>query len=244
MDGGAPSEGERAPTRGAESRERLVDAAVELVADHYRSGTELRDVFAYLTPGAVATRAGLSRALLYHHWGESEQDGPSAFERFLGEVAERLVAASVPADEVSALAEQLPANVTDVITTLSAYEMSRSDGWATEEWRAAMSMSLQGVGPTAPLEDLIARLAEFYRRLSARLGLEPVPPLTHEDIALSIMAVIDGFSLHLGVVPERIMAPVDWQPAEPSAGGAPEWTLVAIAVESVVRNMMRPVTEQ
>lgn len=243
MDGGAPSEGDRNMDRGAESRDRLVDAAVELVVDHYRSGTELREVFAFLTPGAVAARAGLSRALLYHHWGDADHDGSGAFESFLGEVAERLVVASVPTDEVAALADALPANITDVITTLSAFEMGRSDGWATEEWRAAMSIALQGVLASGAQEHLIVQLGEFYRRLGARLGLEPMPPLTHEDIALAVMAVIDGFSLHVGVVPERVMRRVEWVPVSPGSERAAGWTVVAIAIEGVVRNMMRPAAD-
>ena len=35
MDGGAPSAEDRGPARGVESREKLIDAAVELVVEHY-----------------------------------------------------------------------------------------------------------------------------------------------------------------------------------------------------------------
>ena len=62
MDGGAPSAEDRGPARGVESREKLIDAAVELVVEHYDADLQLRDVFSYLTPGSVAPRAGLSRA--------------------------------------------------------------------------------------------------------------------------------------------------------------------------------------
>ncbi len=78
MDGGAPSEGERSASRAELSKERLVDAAVEMVVEHYDGALDLRDVFSYMTPGSVATRAGLSRALLYHHWGDGDE-GVDAF---------------------------------------------------------------------------------------------------------------------------------------------------------------------
>ena len=77
MGGGAPSEESPTPSASPDSRQRLVNAAVELTLEHYDAGTGVRDAFAFLTPGAVAARAaraGLSRALIYHHWGRSEND--------------------------------------------------------------------------------------------------------------------------------------------------------------------------
>lgn len=230
--------------RGEESRERLVRAAVELVVEHHRADTDLRDVFSYLTPGAVASRAGLSRGLLYHHWAEEGDDGAHAVERFLRDVADRLVADSVPTAEVGALAEALPANISDLITSITAFEMARSVGWASEEWRATMGLTLHGVAPRGAAEQLVERLAEMYRRLCVRLGVELVPPLSFDDLALAVMAVFDGFSLHVAVFEDRVLAPVDWTPVTPSSMPDEQhpWNLVAIALEGVVTNMVRPVT--
>lgn len=238
------TDGSGAPVeRGPRSRERFLDAATELVLEHFGSGTRLRDVFAYLTPGSVADRAGLSRALLYHHWGSTDHEGSDAFESFLVELCERLVQASVPTDALAELAESLPDQVADVVTTVAAFEMDRSEEWATEEWRVTISLALQCIGAEHH-EVLLDRLAAFHRRVAERLGREPVPPLTYHDLALAAMAVIDGFSLHGGAIRQRALRPLDWPSSEPRSEPGPDWTLVSISLESIVVNMTRPVPQR
>ena len=128
------------PTRPQDSRARLVDAAVELVIEHHESHRGLREVFAHLTPGAVAERAGLSRALLYHHWGDTEAEGSGAFERFLADVADRLWELPAVPEELEGLADVLPPKLGDVIAILCDHELDRSTGSAAAMFRAGAAL--------------------------------------------------------------------------------------------------------
>jgi hypothetical protein len=57
------------------------------------------------------------------------------------------------------------------------------------------------------------------------------------------MALLDGFVLHLPAMETVITRRHRWQPVAATEGRADdEWSLFAIAVESIVLNMTRPFT--
>lgn len=240
MDDGAPPEELHEQDAARGSRDRLVDAAVELVVEHHRAGTGLREVFAYLTPGAVAERAGLSRALIYHHWGDTEQ-GTGTFEAFLVEVADRVWELPAVPEELEELAELLPANLSDFVVTLSEHELDRAVGPDAALFRAGQAITLHGAVPHNGGPETIRRLGLLYEALGARLGRRPVPPLTHEDLARTISSVLEGFALNHNVLPDMVGQRVPWHPATPPEQVGSDWTLLSIAVEAILLRMTEPV---
>ena len=239
--GDAPPDEDAGPDAGPiDSRDRLITAAVELVVDHHRSGTGLREVFAYLTPGAVAERAGLSRALIYHHWGDTEA-GRGSFERFLSEVADRVWELPAVPEELEELAALLPTNMGDLVATLSDHELERATGEDAALFRAGQAITLHGALPLNGGPETIRRLGRLYEALGARLGRRPVPPLTHEDLAMAVSATIEGFALTHNVLPDMPRRRVPWQPAVTPEQAGTDWTLIAIAIEALLRRMTEPV---
>lgn len=224
-----------------DSRERLVRAAVELALEHYETGAGLRDVFAYLTPSSVAERAGLSRGLIYHHWGAEGGDGSQAFSRFLTAVSDSIYAESAVPDDLGDLADLLPDNLSDVILALSLHELDRSAGEHRTLFRASQALTIHGAWPEGEAEVVVARLAELYERLAGRLGREPCPPLTYADIAFTLMSIFEGFGMFLNVYPERVLRDYTWAPKVGPSDPDARWTLIAIAIEGAIANMTRPV---
>jgi AcrR family transcriptional regulator len=219
-----------------DSRERLVDAAVELAIEHYDTDLELRDVFSYLTPGSVAARAGLSRALLYHHWSDPGV-GPDAFSAFLVEVADRLRArSSVPQDY-----EQIAAHLdgpSDVLLAMCDHELDRPEGLRSAWWRATQSLNLHGVVATDTGSHVIGRMAGVYELLGAHFGLEPLDPLDWVDIAVAVASAMNGFALTAREMPDRADRRYHWSPRTPLEHSSDGWTLLSIIVESIVLGMV------
>ncbi|MDQ2678941.1 MAG: TetR/AcrR family transcriptional regulator [Actinomycetota bacterium] len=224
------------------SRERLLDAGLELVLEHFRGDTDLRDVYDYLTPRAVAQRAGLSRGLIYHYWGDPDGDGSAAVERFLGDVSARLWSRSASTDRLTEAADFIPDRMSDVILALTAFEMNRITGTDRALMQASQAMTLNGHWPEHDAEDVVTRLTALYSMLGEKVGREPVPPLSWEDIAVAMSAVLEGFGLIHNVHPARTTREFEWtsRTDEPSDPGA-TWGLFSIVVEGVVANMTRPV---
>lgn len=224
-----------------DSRRRLVDAAVELVVEHHRRGIGVREVFAYLTPGAVADRAGLSRALIYHHWDARDDVAEGSFAAFLNDVTERLwEVAFVPAD-LGAVAELMPTNPSDLVLGLTDYELDRATTWEGPIVRASQAMALYRVMRPGAAQEVVRGLGDLYRLLGERIGMEPVPPLDHEAVGLAVSCLFDGFALQHNVLPDELSRRYGWTPTQPMDGDDPGWTLFAIAVEGVIHHMMRPI---
>ena len=226
------------PERGAGgadpgSQERLVQAACELAREHFESAVGLRDAFSYLTPGAVARRAGLSRGLIYHYWGEQEADGSKAFECFLDAVSQRLWNDSVVADQIAEDAEELPDDLDEVVLAITAGELARYTGRDRALLRASQALTLHGASPEGAPEGLVTAVGEIYRAIGERVGLEPIPPLTHEDVAFAVLALFEGFGLFQNVMLDRTLRSVEWD--------GREWSLLAVATRGIVLGMSRPI---
>jgi AcrR family transcriptional regulator len=243
VESSGPAAVDREPARVPEegSRERLISAAVDLALEHHETGAGLRDVFAHLTPGAVAERAGLSRGLIYHHWGDPDAVGSEAFTRFLSAVSDELWARSAVPDDLATLADLLPDNVSDVLLALTDYEQGRFTGRDRATFRASQALVLHGALPEGEAEVVVLRMAALYEALGAKLGLEPVPPLTFVDVAVALMCTFEGFGLFQSVLYDRTVRRLRWTPHHPASTPEPDWSLLAVTVEGIVRNMTRPV---
>lgn len=236
-------------SRPASSRDRLVEAAIELIREHHRAPTA-REVFAFLNPRSVAERAGVSRGLIYHHWGDAEADGSEAFDRFLAEVTDEMWTRVTVPEDLADMADLLPDELGSVVVALANYELDRflsDDGGV----RSILGLSLYAIGSRADLPVSVARMAKLYERVLPRLGREIRPPLTYEDFAFSAMALLDGFLLHFPAMGDVVTRRHRWgstqtRPGEGAAelsGEGPDaeqWTLFAIAVEGIALNMTRP----
>ncbi len=222
---------------------------MELVFEHYAAEVEIRDLYDYLTPGAVAQRAGVSRGLIYHHWGgpdRDEQDGDGdesgAVDRFLEEVAASICRRTTGAADVVEAADLLPDRLSDVLVAFSDFEMDRIRGDGRAALQATQAMTLNDMWPPGEADVVRRKTEELYVRLAQKVGREPIPPLDIADVAHAMSAVVEGFALMARLHPEDYDRSVAWQGRE----GSPEsvddvWNLLAIVAESVVLNMTRPV---
>jgi len=251
VDGGAPTDRSTETDASADandSRTRLVRAAVELAVEHHSSESGLRDVFKYLTPSAVAQRAGLSRGLIYHHWGRSddagnEAEGTDAFARFLGAVSDAVFSAVAAPNDMGALADLLPDNLSDILLALCAFEMDRYRGADRALIKASEALVIHGAWPRQDADMVLDRLVELYTVLGDRLGLEPVPPLRWADVAYALMSVFEGFFIFGEIFPDLTDHEHRWEPVVPPTDAETPWTLPAIDVEAIVQRMTRPVQE-
>jgi AcrR family transcriptional regulator len=89
----AQRDGERPASqrRGLESRERIVTAALDLVAEH---GPRSREV----SVGGIAAGAGVSTGALYHHFPDLESIMTAVAERYMGEMMSAVDAATAGLD--------------------------------------------------------------------------------------------------------------------------------------------------
>jgi AcrR family transcriptional regulator len=228
-----------------DTRQRLVDAAVELVFEHYSARIKIRDAYDYLTPKAVADRAGVSRGMIYHFWGGADDDEGSAVERFLEEVAGSICRRTAGAAEYPDVAELFPDNLSDLLVALCEYEMQRICGDGRETLQATQAMTLHDQWPPGEADRVRATTITFHERLAEKLGREAVPPLTLTDFASAVAAVIEGFGLM------TLLHPADYDQSYEWAGreGPPElvhdtWNLMAITIEGLVLNMTRPIASE
>ena len=182
--------------RGKDSRRRLLDAGVELLAESSRG--ELSRV---LTTKAVAERAGLHRQTFYLHW-RTQSDYVDDFIEFITDPA-----TSSSSERLAALTTDLPEPADD-----PAAEVRERTGRTFQEWvdDPVYVARLVLWGAHAHDKRVAERLrclyrtndertAEAYKVIGDQWGLEPRPPFTYESIGLLFNALRDGLLLHLQV---------------------------------------------
>ncbi len=223
------------------ARGRLIDAGCELVLEHYAQGTGLREVYAYLNAGAVSKRAGLSRGLLYHYWGESGSANPSAFEAYLGSVSDRLLQRSSVPEDLAEMATYLPSNMTDLILEITAFELERTSGEEAPLWNATEMLALHGLFSNSETEETLKRLDGFWTVGLGQIDREPIPPLGYRELSIASSNLITGFASPVLGTPERLWKEYDWPGSEERESSTRPWTLLAICMESLIVGMTRPV---
>lgn len=113
--------------------------------------------------------------------GTSGRDD-DAFRSFLGEVADRIWVDAAYNGELIAASDEIPANMSDIILGLTWHEIERSTGERMGNWRASQALTLYGLVSSSITERSMGARGELYRHIAERLGLEPVPPVTFEQI--------------------------------------------------------------
>ena len=228
-----------------ERSERLKNAAIEIIKEHLGSlDRPLKSTLAFVSPTAVANRAGCSRGLIYHLWGEAtDTERGQAFERFLGDVADDLLQQTTDSDFLQAQLTETETPIAVLVRAIANSEIHRilrpevRTGFLAETM--LMSSASDPMLVAARLrwnEDGLPKLAEFYRTGFAMYGMELQDGLTPADFALMLVSVTNGF--WLGILQDEQLSDerFDW----PAADG--KWSLYAIAVESIVRAAIRPIS--
>ena len=223
------------------ARGKLIEAGCELVLEHYAQGTGLREVYAYLNAGAVSKRAGLSRGLLYHYWGDTGSANSSAFEAYLRSVSDRLLQRSSIPDDLVEMASFLGSNMTDIIVELTAAELERTTGEDAPLWNATEMLALHGLSTDSAAEELLNSLDDFWTVGLAQVNREPLPPLGYRELSIAASNLITGFASPVLGSPERLWKEYDWPGSQERESSTRPWTLLAIAMESLALCMTRPV---
>ena len=199
---------------------------------------------AYLTPGAVAERAGTSRPLLYHHWG----DGTDAFRNFLDDVVAEVWRRSSVPDELAEVADAVGSDPAEQVRVLGNLEAGRLSGPRGPLVRAGQALLLDGLVDAAAVRSVTDGLAEMYRALAAAGGFVPAGGLTYAEIATAIELVCEGYWLQGNVLADRLERRFSWcsRVAGLSGGSVTptdDWTLFAIAVDAILAALLRPVDD-
>ena len=223
------------------ARCKLIEAGCELVLEHYAQGTGLREVYAYLNAGAVSKRAGLSRGLLYHYWGDAGSANSSAFEAYLGSVSDRLLQRSSVPEDLAEMAKYLPSNMTDLIVEITAAELERTSGEEAPLWNATEMLALHGMYSDSETEETLKRLDDFWTVGLARIAREPLPPLGYRELSIASSNLITGFASPVLGSPDRLWKEYDWPGSQERESSTRPWTLLAISMESLILGMTRPV---
>ncbi|MEX0767110.1 MAG: TetR/AcrR family transcriptional regulator [Microthrixaceae bacterium] len=228
------------------ARARLVEAGCELVLEHFRDGTGLREVFAYLNAGAVSQRAGLSRGLLYHYWGGTDSSSDarnlssSAFESYLLSVLAELLSKSAVPEELAELSNYLPANMSDIILEITTSELERITGDDAPLWHSIDMLALHGLINAQESETTLERLDQMWKILLEKIDREPRPPLGYRELSIVSNNLVTGFANPVIATQEGLWKRYDWQETVPRESSTHEWTLLAISMESVVLGMTQP----
>ncbi len=238
----------QAPGPNETAREQLLASARALVLARFRDGVAPHHALAYLTPAVVAAHAGVSRGTIYHHWGGdgAGDDGfDRPFERFLAEVAQMFWAESLAIEDLEAIADALPDNLTDLLLELTSFELDRlSRGEDAAMFRASTTMALHGVDLTEQFHQSIDHLAILYGIGLRRVGRRVRPPLDDVDFARAMASLTAGMLLGELYDPGGASARVDWRGEEARNASERPWTLFAVAAEALALHMTEPLGDR
>lgn len=188
--------GDHVSGRGKDSRRRLLEAGMELLAESSRG-----DISRVLTTGAVAEKAGFHRQTFYLHWANQAE----FVDEFIDYVTDPAVSSS--SDHLANMAGDLPDPADDPATEVRERVTETYLHWAEDPVHVARmvlwSLHAKDDRVASRLRALYAvndlNTAEGYKAIGDRWGLEPRPPFTYESIALLFNALRDGLLLHLTI---------------------------------------------
>lgn len=183
-------------TRGKDSRRRLLEAGMELLAESSRG-----DLSRVLTTGAVAERAGLHRQTFYLHW-ESQSE---FVDDFIDYVMDPSV--SSQSERLAKLAEQMPDLEDDPAAEVRDRNNETFSHWTDDPVHIARmalwALHAKDARVAEKLRDLYRtndqNTAAAYKAIGDQWGIEPRPPFTYETVGLLFNALRDGLLLHLSI---------------------------------------------
>lgn len=210
----------------------LLDYANIELEDLIRAAGVPRSTVFRIWPDRMAFIADLVRALF-----EADAGFDTGFDeetlRFLEHAVSESADAMTPEGRQAGLREAVRLAVAHNIAAVE----------STVAWRAYRTMSAAlasgdavpgGEGIRALLSEIegryLDRMAEIYGRLNGAFGLRMRDGVTERDLAVAIMAMIDGMSDHRTIDPPGIDAP---RVVALGVEGTREWHLAAIAVYGI-----------
>lgn len=188
--------GDRGGGRATDSRRRLLEAGMALLAESNRS-----DLSRVLTTGAVAERAGLHRQTFYLYWG-SQAEYLDDFVDFVTDPA-----VSSQSERLERLADLMPDPTDDPAAEVRDRSAETFSHWADDPVHVSRMVLWALHGADGQVAERLRQLyrandehtAAGYKQIGDQWGVEPRPPFTYESIALLFNAVRDGLLLHLTI---------------------------------------------
>ena len=182
--------------RGKDSRRRLLEAGMELLAESSRG-----DLSRVLTTGALAERAGLHRQTFYLHWGSQAE----YLDDFIDHVTDPSLSSS--SERLAGLAERMPDPTDDPSAELRDRARETFTHWVDDPVYVSRmvlwALHAKDDQVRAKLRDLFRtndeHTAAGYKAIGDAWGVEPRPPFTYDSIALLFNALRDGLLLHLTI---------------------------------------------
>ena len=186
--------------QGADTRQRIMDAAVETLRQEGISGTTAR---------AIAQRGDFNQALIFYHFRSVPQLLMEAFSRTSDEQIARYEAAASDVSSLHDLVgiarrlhdEDLESGAVTAVTQLMAAATDRELGGEIldrfERWIAIVERSLEGAAPApGPLADVVPPRAAAYAISAMFLGIELLtrldPERSEADEVFDMMANVAG----------------------------------------------------
>jgi AcrR family transcriptional regulator len=158
--------------QGARSREALLDAAIELIADGGYTATGV---------DAIARRSGVVKSALYWHFGSKDGLLVAALERTAHEWVSELEAAVVESAEAGARLEGLLERVRDLFLD------------RPERVRLIMSALIERGSTNEEVRDGVARILAVMRAAIARgMSVLPIPQKRIDGIATLTLETLGG----------------------------------------------------
>jgi AcrR family transcriptional regulator len=222
---------------------RLDYANIEL-EDLIRAAGVPRSTVFRIWPDRVAFVADLVRALF-----EADPGFDTGFDDETRRLLEQAVAAEPAADpDAARTPEGRQAALRDALRVAVAHNMAAIE--TTVAWRAYKTMSAAlASGDAVPGGDTVRallseiedryldRMAEIYRGLNAAFGLRMRDGVTERDLAVAVVAMVDGMSDHRRINSEMVDAP---RIVALGPEGTREWHLAAIAVSGIYSAFTEP----
>jgi len=211
----------------------LLDYANIELEDLIRAAGVPRSTVFRIWPDRVAFVADLVRALF-----EADPGFDTGFDAETLHFLEQAVTAN---GDPLRTAEERQVGLRDALRVAVAHNITAVEN--TIAWRAYRTMSAAlSSGDAVPggedirallseIEDrYLSRMAEIYRGLNAAFGMRMRDGLSERDLAVAVMAMIDGMSDHRRIDPPAIDAP---RTIVLGPEGARDWHLAGIAVYGI-----------
>lgn len=212
---------------GADAKQRLVAAGTRVVLEHFAAEPpRLADGLRFASPSAIARKAGVSKAMIYHYWPD--------FSAFAEDVAlEILDLSSEP--EALELALPVSRDPADALEALAAVEVRRLR--SSPAWRGSIVLAIHGVG-NAIGDWMWDKIEATYVEVFDHVGLKRRAGIPMRSIAASLSAVAEGHALLQIESPDLGLSTHPWVPH--IAGASPDvrqWTLHQINVDLVLAGL-------
>jgi AcrR family transcriptional regulator len=194
-----------AAARGADTRDRIVEAALETVRE---------EGFAHTTARAIAQHGGFNQALIFYHFGSVDDLLMEAFGRVsarqVARYREAVTEVSTPSDLVSIArrlhAEDLESGSITAVTQLmaAANEPERAGALLDrfDEWISLVEEALGRVAAGSPIATIVPAREAAYAIAALFLGVELLsrldPARSEAEPVFDMLETIAGLAERLG----------------------------------------------